>query len=44
MAVQGLLSLPDQPALDEEETHLAEVSRIIEQLQGLGGNRIKEAE
>ena len=44
MAVPGLLSLPDQPTLDEEETYLAEFSCIVEWLQGLGGSRIKEAE
>ena len=44
MAIPGLLSLPDQPTLDEEETYLAKVSCIVEWLQGLGGNRIKEAE
>ena len=44
IAVPGLLSLPNQPTPDEEEIYLAEVSHIIEQLQGLGGARIKEAE
>ena len=44
MAVPGLLSLPDQPTPDEEETYLAKVSCIVEQLQGLGGAHIKEAE
>ena len=34
----------DQLTLDEEEMYLAEVSRIVEWLQGLGGTRIKEAE
>ena len=44
MAIPGLPSLPDQPTPDEEVTYLAEVSHIIEWLQGLGGARIKEAE
>ena len=44
ITIPGLLSLPDQPTPDEEEMYLAEVSRIVEQLQGLGGARIKEAE
>ena len=44
IAVPGLPSLPDQPTPDEEETYLAKVSCIVEQLQGLGGTRIKEAE
>ena len=44
MAIPGLPSLPDQPTLDEEEAYLTKVSRIFEWLQGLGGNRIKEAE
>ena len=44
MAIPGLPSLPDQLTWDEEEAYLAEVSCIIEQLQGLGANRIKEAE
>ena len=44
MSIPGLLSLPDQPTPDEEETYLAEISCIIERLQGLRGNRIKEAE
>ena len=43
MAVPGLPSLPDQPTLDKE-AYLAKVSRIVKWLQGLGGNRIKEAE
>ena len=30
IAVPGLPSLPDQPTPDEEETYLAEVSRIME--------------
>ena len=44
ITVPGLPSLPDQLTPDEEETYLAEVSRIVEQLQELGGTRIKEAE
>ena len=44
MAIPGLPSLPKQPTLDEEQAYLTEVSRIVEQLQRLGGNRIKEAE
>ena len=44
IAVPGLPSLPDQPTPDEEETYLADVSRIVEWLQELGGTRIKEAE
>ena len=44
MAVQELPSLPNQLTPVEEEAYLAEVSCIMEQLQGLGGNRIKEAE
>ena len=44
MAIPGLPSLSDQPTSNEEETYLAKVSRIIEWLQGLGGNRIKKAE
>ena len=32
IAIPGLPSLPDQPALDEEETYLTKVSRIVEQL------------
>ena len=44
IAVPGLPSLPDQPTPDEEETYLADISRIVEQLQELGGTRIKEAE
>ena len=44
MAIPGLLSLPDQLTSDEEETYLTKVSHIVEQLQGLGGDRIKEAE
>ena len=44
MAIPGLPSLPDQPTSDEEEAYLTKVSSIIEQLQGLGGDRIKEAE
>ena len=44
IAVPGLPSLPDQPTPEEEETYLANVSRIVEWLQELGGARIKEAE
>ena len=44
IAILGLLSLPDQLTLDKEETYLAKVSHIVEQLQGLEGTRIKEAE
>ena len=44
IAIPGLPSLPDQPTPDEEETYLAEVSHIVEWLQGLGGTHIKEAE
>ena len=44
MAIPGLPSLPDQPTPDEEETYLTKVSHIVEQLQGLGGAHIKEAE
>ena len=44
MAVPELPSLPDQLTPDEEETYLSEVSCIVEWLQGLRGNRIKEAE
>ena len=44
IAIPGLPSLPDQPTPDEEETYLAKVSHIVEQLQGLGGAHIKEAE
>ena len=44
IAVPGLPSLPDQPMPDEEEMYLAKVSRIVEQLQELGGAHIKEAE
>ena len=43
IAILGLLSLPDQPTLEEEETYLAKVSHIIEWFQGLGGAHIKEA-
>ena len=43
MAILGLLLLPDQLTLDEEDTYLTEVSHIVEQLQGLGGTHIKEA-
>ena len=42
--IPGLPSLPDQPTPDEEEKYLAEVSHIVEWLQGLGGTHIKEAE
>ena len=41
---QELPSLPNQPTPDEEEAYLAEVSCIVEWLQGLGGKHIKEAE
>ena len=44
IAVPGLPSLPDQPTPDEEEVYLANISRIINWLQELGGARIKEAE
>ena len=44
IAVPGLPSLPDQPTPDEEEAYLTDISHIIEQLQELGGARIKEAE
>ena len=44
IAVLGLPSLPDQQMPDEEETYLADISRIIEWLQELGGTRIKEPE
>ena len=44
IAVPGLPALPDQPAPDKEETYLTNISRIVEQLQELGGTRIKEAE
>ena len=44
IAIPGLPSLPDQPTPNEEETYLAEVSRIVERLQELGGARIKEVE
>ena len=44
ITIPGLPSLPDQPAPDEEEMYLTEVSRIVEQLQELEGTRIKEAE
>ena len=36
MAIPGLPSLPNQPTPDKEETYLAEVSHIVEWLQGLG--------
>ena len=44
MAIPGLPSLPDQPTPDEEEIYLTKVSHIVEQLQGLRSNQIKEAE
>ena len=44
MSIPELPSLPDQSTLDEEEAYLAKVSCIVKWLQGLGGNRIKEAE
>ena len=44
MAIPGLLSLPKQLTSDEEEAYLTKVSHIVEQLQGLEGNCIKEAE
>ena len=44
IAIPGLPSQPDQPTLDEEEAYLAKVSCTTEQLQGLGGDCIKEAE
>ena len=44
ITVPGLPSLPDQLTPDEEETYLADISRIIERLQELGGAHIKEAE
>ena len=44
MPIPGLPSLPSEPTLDEEEAYLAKVSHIAEQLQGLGSNRIKQAE
>ena len=44
IAIPGLPTLPDQPSPDEEETYLADISRIIERLQEVGGARIKEAE
>ena len=40
MAIPGLLSLPSQPAPDEEEANLAKVSHIVKEVQGLGGNHI----
>ena len=43
IAVPGLPSLPDQPIPDEEETYFADISRIIERLQELGGAHIKKA-
>ena len=44
IAIPGLPSLPDQPMPDKEETYLANISRIVEWLQELGGAHIKEAE
>ena len=44
IAVPGLPSLPDQPMPDEEEAYFADISRIVERLQELGGTRIREAE
>ena len=44
IAIPGLPSLPGQLTLDEEETYLAKVSRIVQQLQRLGGAHIKETE
>ena len=44
MAVPRLPSLPDQPTWDKEEAYLTKVSCIIEWLQELWGNHIKEAE
>ena len=44
MAVLGLPSLPDHLTTDEEEASLTEVSHIVEWLQRLGGDHIKEAE
>ena len=44
IAIPGLPSLPDQLTPDKEETYLTKVSHIMEQLQELGGARIKEAE
>ena len=44
MAIPGLQSLLDQPTPDKEEAYLTEVSHIVEWLQGLGGDHIKEVE
>ena len=44
MAIPGLLSLPDQLTSDEEKAYLTKVGHIVEQLQGLGGDCMKEAE
>ena len=44
ITVPGLPSLPSQLTLDKEKKYLAKVSRIMVQLQGLRGTRIKEAE
>ena len=45
MTIPGLLSLPDQPTLDEEETYLTKVSHIVEQLPRAGGQTaLKKAE
>ena len=44
MAIPGLPSLAEQLTLDEEEAYRTKVRNIIKQLQGLGGDRIKEAE
>ena len=43
ITVPGLPSLPDQLMLDEEETYLTDISRIVKWLQKLGGAHIKEA-
>ena len=42
MAIPGLLSLPDQPTLDEEKTYLAKVSHIFERLQGWGATALSK--
>ena len=44
IAIPGLPFLLDQPTSDKEESYLTKVSRIVEWLQGLGGNRTKQAE
>ena len=36
ITIPGLPSLPNQPTPDKEKTYLAEVSHIVEWLQGLG--------